>query len=73
MNIRRAKREKLAMPVDLVSGDMITLIYHEAGQPDRVLVQDTVTEAHTFDEGMIFEGDLDGRAVLGGALIEAEK
>jgi hypothetical protein len=66
---RILKRQKFS-PIHVVPGDSVMLTYHEPGKPERILVEETVTRMMTFDEGVVFEAEFEGRRATGGLFVE---
>ena len=56
-------------PIHVCMGDTMNLSYTRDGVRRTVLSQ-PVTRAGTYDEGVIFEAEEDGRHVLGGYFVE---
>jgi hypothetical protein len=68
---RVLERKRLISPVTLVAGDSVQVTERRAGGVERILVEHVHDgPMRTYDEALVFEGDEDGRHVIGGAIVE---
>ena len=61
-------RDTFKRPIHLCSGDRVVLSYAVEDVSTEVLTH-TVTECHTFTEGVIFEDEFEGRPAIGGLFV----
>ena len=60
------KRAKLPDHIRVVEGDSVQVTWN-----DKTMVEHVITgPERTYDEAFVFEGDEDGRYVVGGGLVE---
>ena len=58
--------------IHVAPGDTLRLSYRDASG-ERVVVDHQITEAQTFDEGVAFETEFEGKRALGGMFVSTDR
>jgi hypothetical protein len=66
-------RKQLSYPLHTCAGDTVRLVYTDEQGNRTVVAEDTVTETRIFTEGVIVDGEFEGKDALGGLLLGPKK